>query len=206
MISKPTLILSFMTAALLSPLAQAGDWISMFDGETLEGWKVSTENPGTFSVEDGAIKVFGPRAHLFYGEEGNAKFKDFEFECEVKTAKGSNSGIFFHTAYQDKSWPGVGYEAQVNATHKDWRKTGSIYSFKDLKEAGHKDDEWFTYQIKVQGEKVTITIDGKVVNEYTEPSDHAPKTKRLGTGTIALQGHDPESMVHFRKLRIRKLD
>ena len=53
----------------------------MFDGKTLKGWKVNSENPATFSVEDGAIKVKGERAHLFYGENGNANFKNFEFEC-----------------------------------------------------------------------------------------------------------------------------
>jgi hypothetical protein len=204
--TRTTMKLVALAAGLLiTPLAQAGDWVTMFDGKTLDGWKVNIENPKTFSVEDSAIKVAGPRTHLFYGKDGNAKFKDFEFECEVMTKKGSNAGIFFHTAYQDTGWPNVGYEAQVNATHKDWRKTGSVYSFQDVREAPHADDEWFTYNIKVQGKKVTITINGKVVNEYTEPDDHGEKTKRLGEGTIALQGHDPKSLVYFRKLRIRKL-
>ena len=197
----PLLVLSFSNVVV-----QAGDWINMFDGKTLKGWKVNTENPKTFSVVGGAIKVFGPRTHMFYGEDGNAKFKDFEFECEVKTAKGANAGIFFHTSYQANGWPQVGYEAQVNATHGDWRKTASVYSFKDVKKAPHRDDEWFTYNIKVKGKKVTITINGKVANEYTEPDDHKDKTKRLGEGTIAIQGHDPKSLIYFRKLRIRKLD
>ena len=160
----------------------------------------------TFSVEDGAIKVQGKRTHLFYGEDGNAKFKNFEFECEVKTAEKANAGIFVHTAYQAEGWPDQGYELQVNATHGDWRKTGSVYSFQDLKEPGHKDGEWFKYQIKVEGKKITVTINGKVVNEYTEPADHAEKTKRLSEGTIALQGHDPGSLIYFRNLRIRKQD
>ena len=178
----------------------------MFDGKSLDGWKVNTENPQTFSVEDGAIKVFGPRTHLFYGKDGNAQFKDFEFECEVKTTPGSNSGIFFHTTYQDKGWPAYGYEAQVNATHKDWRKTGSVYGLKDLKEPGHKDNEWFTYNLKVEGKTVTISINGKVVNIYTEADDHTWKKKRINKGTIALQGHDPKSIVFFKNLRIRSLD
>jgi len=199
--------LSMMTGlAFASSVASAGDWVNMFDGKTLKGWKVNSENPATFSVEDGAIKVKGERAHLFYGENGNANFKNFEFECEVKTAKNANAGIFFHTKYQDNGWPSIGHEAQVNATHSDWRKTGSIYSFQDLREPGHQDDEWFTYNIKVEGKKVTITINGKVTNEYTQPKDHADKTKRIGEGTIALQGHDPGSLVYFRNLRIRKMD
>jgi len=196
------------TAALIfsAPLSLAGDWVDMFDGKTLKGWKVNAENPKTFSVVDGTIKVDGPRAHLFYGEDGNAKFKNFEFECEVKTAEKANSGIFIHTKYQAEGWPSQGYECQVNATHGDWRKTGSIYSLQDLKKPGHKDGEWFTYNIKVEGKKVTVTINGKVVNEYTEAADHKEKTKRLSEGTIALQGHDPESVIHYRKLRIKKLD
>jgi hypothetical protein len=196
----------FAIALLTTPFSFAGEWVSMFDGKTLEGWKVNSENPETFSVEEGAIKVKGPRAHLFYGEDGNAKFKNFEFECECKTAKGANAGIFIHTKYQDSGWPSQGYECQVNATQQDWRKTGSIYSFQDLRDPGHKDDEWFIYNIKVEGKKITVTINGKVVNEYTEPEDHKEKTKRLGEGTIALQGHDPGSLVYFRKLRIKKLD
>ena len=199
--------LALATALLLSTsFAKAGDWIEMFDGKSLKGWKVNTENPATFSVENEAIKVNGNRAHLFYGEDGNADFQNFEFECEVKTSKNANSGIFIHTAYQAKDWPSQGYELQVNATQQDWRKTGSVYSFQDLKEPGHKDEERFKYQIKVEGKKITVTINGKVVNEYTEPADHAEKTKRLSKGTIALQGHDPGSLVYFRKLRIRKLD
>jgi len=198
-------LLSIILAATAS-LSFAGEWVEMFDGKTLKGWKVNPENPETFSVEDGAIKVQGKRTHLFYGEDGDARFKNFEFECEVKTAENANAGIFFHTKYQAEGWPEHGHEAQINASHKDPRKTGSIYSFQDLDKPGHKDDEWFTYTIKVEGKKVTVSINGKIVNEYTEPDDHGEKTKRLSEGTIALQGHDPGSLVYFRKLRIKSLD
>lgn len=201
-----TKIMALTAGLLLTSLCQASEWESMFDGKTLSGWKVNEENPNTFSIENGTIKVAGPRSHLFYRGKGDAKFKDFEFECEVMTKKDANSGIFFHTAYQKTGWPSSGYEAQVNASHGDWRKTGSIYSFKDVKEASHPDDEWFTYNIKVQGNKVTITINGKVVNEYTQPENHSDKTKRFGEGTIALQGHDPKSVIYYRDLRIRTLD
>jgi len=206
MFKNTKLILSLFAVLVLTPVAQAGDWVSMFDGKSLQGWKASTENPETFTVEDGTIKVFGPRAHLFYGADGNSKFTNFEFECEVKTTEGANSGIFFHTSYQDKGWPSYGYEAQVNATHEDWRKSGSVYGVKDLREIAHKDNEWFTYLIKVEGKKVTIKFNGEVVNEYIEPADHTWKKKCLRTGTIAIQGHDPKSLVYFRNLRIRSLD
>ncbi|MEM1083535.1 MAG: DUF1080 domain-containing protein [Verrucomicrobiota bacterium] len=198
-------ILSLTTALTFLLVPAHADWIEMFDGKSLDGWKVSTENPGSFRIEEEAIVTDGPRAHLFYGKDGTADFKDFEFECEVMTAKGANAGIFFHTRYQEEGWPNYGYEAQVNATHKDVRKTGSVYAFKDVNEVHHKDGEWFTYRVRVEGSKVTVSLNGKVINEYLEPEDHADKTRRLSTGTIALQAHDPDSIVRFRKLRIRKL-
>src|SRR4028118_1789500 len=91
-------------------------WISLFDGASLANWKAS-EHPSTFSVENGMIVVHGPRAHLFYeGPVMNHRFKNFEFKASVMTTKGSNSGIFFHTAYQETDWPSKGYEVQVNNT------------------------------------------------------------------------------------------
>jgi hypothetical protein len=41
-------------------------WVSLFDGKSFAGWRVNEENPKTFSIEDGTIKVAGERTHLFY--------------------------------------------------------------------------------------------------------------------------------------------
>src|SRR5690349_21802163 len=77
--------------------APAAGWVSLFDGKSLNNWKIS-EHPETFSVKDGSIMVFGERAHLFYeGPVGNHNFKNFEFKAQVMTTPGSNSGIFVHT-------------------------------------------------------------------------------------------------------------
>ena len=104
------------------------DWIRLFDGKTLNGWKAS-DNPGTFRIEKGMIVVDGPRSHLFYvGPVMNHNFKNFEFKAEVMTTPGSNSGMYFHTEYRESGWPTRGYEVQVNNTHPDPRKTGSLYA------------------------------------------------------------------------------
>jgi len=80
-------------------------WQSLFDGKTLNNWKVGN-NAGTFKVEDGMIVVNGPVAHLFYdGDVNNHQFKNFEFKADVMTTPGSNSGIYFHTEYQQDGWP-----------------------------------------------------------------------------------------------------
>jgi hypothetical protein len=180
----------------------ADEWINLFDGKTFNGWKVTTENPGTFHIEDGMIVANGDRSHLFYeGDVMKHTFKNFEFKTKIMTTPGSNSGIFIHTEYQPDGWPKKGYEIQVNNTHTDWRKTGSIYAVKDVKETPAKDNEWFTESVTVVGKKITVKINDVVVNELTEE----PGKERLSSGTFALQGHDPKSKVFFKDIMVRVL-
>jgi len=204
---KTTVRLVAMTLGILacstgmSPGSQDG-WISLFDGKTLTGWRAS-ENPATFRVENGEIVVHGPRAHLFYdGPVRNHEFKDFELKADVMTKPGANSGIFIRTTFQPTDWPSKGYEVQVNNSQSDWRRTGSLYAVRDVREAG-KDNEWFTMHTIVRGRRVQIMVNGKQTVDYTEP-DSLPT--RLTGSTIALQGHDPGSEVHYRNIMIRPLD
>lgn len=188
-------------------LSKEKGWISLFDGKTLNGWKAS-ENKDTFSVRDGMIVAAGPRSHLFYvGPVENANFKNFEFQAEVKTQPGSNSGIYFHTAYQETGWPSKGYEVQINNTHSDWRKTGSLYGVKDVRQSPAKDNQWFTEHIIVKGKKIGIKVNGKTVVEYTEPPQvsRSDTGRKLSSGTFALQGHDPKSVVYFKNIMVRPL-
>jgi hypothetical protein len=203
-----TLVLLLSCSATKRRTAENG-WISLFDGTSLTGWKAS-ENPATFTVENGAIVVHGPRAHLFYeGPVQQHNFKNFEFKAQVMTTPGSNSGIFIHTAYQETGWPSKGYEIQVNQTHTDWRKTGSLYAIDDVKEVYVKDNEWYTEYVKVQDNKVTVKINDRTVVDYTEPAgvekQEGRAEKHLSSGTIALQGHDPNSKVYFKDVWVRPL-
>jgi len=183
------------------------EWISLFDGKSLDGWKAS-ENPETFKVEDGKIVVHGPRSHLFYvGDVQNHNFKNFEFKAQVMTTPGSNSGMYFHTEYQEEGWPSKGYEVQVNNSHTDWRRTASLYAIDDVRETPAKDNEWFTQHIIVQGKHVIIKVDGKTQVEYTEPDNlEADRGERkISSGTFALQGHDPESKVYYKDIMVKPL-
>ncbi len=193
-----------------SPKPGKGGFYSLFDGKSLDGWKAS-ETPNVFKVEDGAIIVNGPRSHLFYvGPVHNHDFKDFHLKCEVKTWPKANSGIYFHTDYQETDWPAKGYECQVNATHSDWRKTGSLYAVQDVREAPHQDGEWFPYEVIVKGNKITIIVNGKTTVEFTQGPDYKPPQgmdgRLLSHGTFALQGHDPESKAAFRNIQVKPLD
>lgn len=194
-------------AALFTPavFAAEAEWTTMFDGKSLDGWKAA-ENPAGFKVENGEIVVNGTRGHLFFlGADGKASFKDFEFQAEVMTTAGSNSGIFIHTTWQDKGWPSHGYEMQVNATHSDKIKTGSIYNVVMVNPAPHKDDEWFTYTITVKGGRITAKVNDQVVTDYEEKAEDIKGDRKLSAGTIALQAHDPKSLVRYRNLKIRAL-
>ncbi|MFQ6035819.1 MAG: DUF1080 domain-containing protein [Sedimentisphaerales bacterium] len=187
---------------------EASGWQSLFDGKTLNGWKAN-ENKNTFSVRDGMIVAAGPRSHLFYvGPIENANFKNFEFKADVMTKPGSNSGIYFHTKYQQAGWPSKGYEVQVNNTHKDWRKTGSLYAVKDVRESLAKDNEWFTEHIIVRGKRIIIKVNGKTAVDYTEPEDvsyEGMPGRKISSGTFALQGHDPRSTVYFKNIMVKPL-
>ena len=180
------------------------EWTELFDGVTLHGWKAS-ENPASFTVEDSTIVVHGPRAHLFYmGASGDASFTNFHFKADVMTSPGSNSGLYFHTAYQENGWPSKGYEAQVNNTYTaDPRKTGSLYGVDDVMEALVPDDQWFTEHIIVRGKRITIMINDSTVVDHVETDPQGER--RLDRGTFALQAHDPESRVRYRNILVKRL-
>jgi hypothetical protein len=181
-------------------------WESLFDGKTLNGWKAS-ENKNTFSVRDGMIVASGPRSHLFYvGPIQNANFKNFELKADIMTKPGSNSGIYFHTDYQETGWPNKGYEVQVNNTHTDWRKTGGLYAVKDVDESPAKDNEWFTEHIIVRDKRIIIKVNGKTTVDWTEPEGFKLENqpgRKLSSGTFALQGHDPKSVVYFKNIMVK---
>jgi hypothetical protein len=186
-------------------------WYSLFNGKDLTGWKVSEDNPDTFQVVDGEIVAHGPTAHLYYvGPVNDGHFKNFEWKCDVLTKPGANSGMYFHTKYLQSGWPAQGIEVQVNNTQRDPRKTGSIYRLRDIMHnSPAKDNKWFTQHVIVEGRHIVVKVNEKVVNDYTQPENlrrEAGWEKNvLSSGTFALQGHDPESEVHFRKVLVKPL-
>jgi hypothetical protein len=191
--------------------ADADGFYSLFNGKDLTGWKVN-ENPQSFKVEDGAIVVNGDRGHAFYdGPVANHDFKDFHFKAEVMCMPKSNSGIYFHTKFQPDGWPQVGFESQVNNTHGDPKKTAGLYNVKDvMNDSPAKDNEWFTYEIIVKGDTIKTVINGKTVTEWTQPADWkgagGQAERRIGSGTFALQAHDPVSKVLFKNIKVKPLE
>ena len=198
--------------AVPATFAQDG-WISLFNGKDFTGWKVGGDQ-STFTVKDGALVANGPVAHAFYdGPVQNHDFKNFELMVDVMTLPGSNGGVYFHTEFQESGFPKKGFEVQVNNTHGDTVKTGSLYHVKDIGADDIKgiveDNKWFTEEILVQDKTVTIKLNGKEVVNWTQPDDwnggREGPGRVLSHGTIALQGHDPKSTVYYKNIRIKPL-
>jgi len=202
----PKYIAIFLFASLSAHASETA-FETIFDGKTFDRWIKAAENPNSWTIEDGALLTKGPRSHLFF-DTGNAPLKNFHLKLEVMTKPGSNGGIFFHTAYQASGWPANGFESQVNVTHKDQRKTGSIYSVADVGHTPAKDNQWWTHEIIVEGATVTVKIDGITVIVYQQPKGAQAGekfTRVFGEGTIALQAHDPDSFVRYRNIRLKRL-
>lgn len=204
--------LALLPVLLFSLTALAADndgFIPLFNGKNLDGWKAS-DKPGTFSVEDGAIVVHGDRSHLFY--EGAVKehdFKNFHLRAEIMTFPGANSGVYFHTKWQETGWPDAGFEVQVNNSHGDKKRTAGLYDVKDNFQVPAKDNVWFVMEIIVEGKHVVTKVDGKVITDFTEADPvqppHGHPGRVIAQGTFAIQGHDPGSKVLYRKIEVKPL-
>jgi hypothetical protein len=219
-----------------TPRAEEG-FVSLFDGKTLDGWKVG-ENANVFHVRDGMIVMECPvtnhsPAHLFYvGNVNSHNFKNFDLRVEVMTFPCANSGIYFHTKYQDANWPKCGLECQVDNSHSDWRRTGSLWGIRNISwgpetpPADNKemvtilpkppvtDNAWYTQEVVYQDGWVTVKLNGETMFEYRIPDADVEHTLPTGMtwmpyGSFALQGHPPMpgqiSKAYFKNIRVKLL-
>lgn len=215
-ITRRNLIASLLSAPACLRAADDGEgWVSLFDGKTLNGWQPS-ENTSSWKVIDGQLAADGPRSHLFYnGPVKSADFRNFELKAEFRTRPLANSGIYFHTRFQEKNWPTKGFEVQVNATaegeggYRERKKSGSLYGVRNVYKAFAPDDQWNEMHIAVRGKQVRIALNGLLLVDYIEPDPPVVVEKNfnraLGSGTFALQCHDPGSKAYYRNVRVRPL-
>ncbi len=206
-------ILAFRPAnyKTVSNLTSDDGWVELINGKDFTGWK-ATENTSTWSIKDGLFQADGKVSHLFYeGEYLKDGFKNFELEVQVKTFKLANTGIYFHTKYQEKGWPNSGMEIQVNNTHIgegnyiELKKTASLYGLRNLYKAFGRDGEWMTVKARVESNRVQVWLNGMKTVDYLQPEKTFSAVKRLGKGTFALQGHDSLSKMQYKSFRVRRL-
>jgi hypothetical protein len=209
---------AFLGTVAAASLASAADgWTELFDGHSLNGWRPS-EHKDSWKVQDGALVADGGRSHLFYaGNFHGADFKNFELEVECQARHLCNSGVYFHTKYQETNFPGKGFEVQINNTHlgdggyRERKKTGSLYGIRNVYKQFVGDDQWFKMRVLVRGKSVQIHLNEMLVVDYVEPtppvippSDMEPE-RFLDHGTFALQCHNAGSVARFRSVRVRPL-
>jgi hypothetical protein len=172
----------------------ADGWVKMFNGQNLDGWK-ATERPDNWTVQDGMIVGKGERSHLFWMQE---ECENCEFKATVKISDKGNSGMYFRAQFGGPGWP-KGYEAQVNSSHGDPVKTGSLYNIVKNFDPLVPPDTWFTQHIIADGNHITIKVNDKVIVDHVEEKNLHTK------GYLALQQHDPGSTVMYKDLMFRKL-
>jgi hypothetical protein len=219
-----------------APAKDDKDWKPLFNGKDLTGWKlpddtntraftevVKVEKDGKvvayegkqkadgkqvplWRVEDGILVGSGPASHLF-SERGD--YENFRYRVEAMINDKGNSGQYFRAKYGG-GFP-QGYEAQIDATHTDKIRTGSLYpSFRKLSDeerkkvvvmndAPHKPDEWFTQEVIADGNHIIIKVNDKTTVDFVDEKNTYMK------GHFALQGHDPGTVVKFRKVEVIEL-
>jgi Domain of Unknown Function (DUF1080) len=182
---------------------------SLFNGKDLTGWKASA-NPESFKVENGAIiaNAIGQASHLFYdGAIGNHSFQDFDLRLDVLARYRSNGGVYVMTEFQPQGFPGKGFEIQVNNSHSDRIRTGSLYHVVDLSNIPGKDDEWIPMEIRSQGNTITVALKGQEVVRWTQPADwpgaYDTPNRKIAPGTIAFQSHDLYSVTAYSNIRVK---
>ncbi|MBX6312259.1 MAG: DUF1080 domain-containing protein [Isosphaeraceae bacterium] len=189
--------------ALVRPaLAQEKGWVSLFDGKTLNGWEKVGNAASQWEVKDGALCGSGP-ASMLVSTQG--PYKNFRLRAEIKINDKGNSGMYFRAKRQ----PGFtdGYEAQIDSTHTDPIRTGSLYGLCHVYKRLVEPDTWFTYEVEVldavwRGKPVT-KIKVKVNND--ELYEYLDFDQTFKEGHVAFQQHDPGSRVCIRKVEVMEL-
>lgn len=216
-------------------IVQASEWISLFDGETLNGWKRyhGDEIGPLWTMEDGAIKCDGQGHGEGSGEFGGSlitleAFGNFELELEWRISEGGNSGILYHVVekpeYSHAYVTGPEYQVRDDGTAdgtpaSDNKMAGSSYDMyaapatKKLNPVG----EWNTAKIVYKDGKVEHWLNGAKVVEFDESSeDYKAKFEqsKWSTGEYphwnsykegSIGLQDHGAAVWYRNIRIKKL-
>jgi len=197
------LVIAVCTCATHAAEPDKDSYVPLFDGKTLDGWEKVGNEASVWEVKDGAICGSGPASMLVCTK---GPYKNFRYRAEIKINDGGNSGMYFRTTRK----PGFsdGYEAQIDSTHRDPIRTGSLYGLCHIYKRLVEPDTWFTYELQVRDDvwrgkpvtRIKLTVNQAELYEYL---DFAQGWK---DGYFAFQQHDPGSKVEIRKVEMMELE
>ena len=176
------------------------EFVQLFNGKDLTGWKTHPDDKAKWEVKDGLIIGSGPAGHLFTERDD---FTDFVFRLTCSISDKGNSGQYFRTKFK-KAFPVSGqdgYEAQVNSTGSDKVKTGSLYNFVKVYDILVQPDTEFTQEVTAIGNHIVIKVNGKTTVDLKIDDEK----KLFLKGHLAIQQHDPGSVVKVRKVEVKEL-
>jgi hypothetical protein len=189
--------------------AKDAEWRNLFNGVDLAGWE--HVGPGEFVIEDGLLKSRGGMGLLWYHNE---KFSNVDIRIVYRNPGGANSGVFIRIPEQpSEPWMPVnrGYEVQIDNNADEFHRTGVLYSFTKAAAQPSQSDQWNTMQIRLDGDRTIVHVNGELVTDYREGDPVPPKKEwyepdrglRQESGFIGVQNHGLEDTVYFREISVR---
>ena len=164
-------------------------WISLFDGETLYGWRPNSD--ANWRVEKKTIIVDSGTPGLLVT---TAQFGDYVLKCDFRSARGTNSGIFLHTPFKATDPAKDCYELNIAPPDNPF-PTASIVK-RSKAEGNFESEDWQTFEATLDRANVKIAVNGKTVLEYVDPTP-------LLRGHIGLQLN--QGKVEFRNIKLKPL-
>jgi len=207
-------VVMVLCAAAAPAQAQNG-WVTILDAKSFKDWKVAPESPksrveesatekkviagdslhdGRWTFENGVLHGEGGVSHIF---SPRGDYENFVERAEIKIKDKGNSGQYFRTAFGN-GFPN-GYEAQVNSTHTDPVRTGSLYGFVKVLDQLVPPDTWFTQEVTAVGNHIVIKVNGKTTVDYVDTKNTHTK------GHFAFQQHNLGSEVWIRNVQVKEL-
>jgi len=207
-------VMMMLFAAVAPAQAQSG-WVTILDAKSFKDWKVAPESPkshveesatekkvvagdslhdGRWTFKDGVLHGEGGVSHIF---SPRGDYENFSYRAEIKISDKGNSGQYFRTEFGN-GFPN-GYEAQVNSTHTDPVRTGSLYGFVKVFDQLVPPNTWFTQEVTAVGNHIVIKVNGKTTVDYVDTKNTHMK------GHFAFQQHNLGSEVWIRNVQVKEL-
>jgi hypothetical protein len=209
------LLAAFVLCSAAPRMEAQGHWVTILDAKSFKDWKVAPERSsarveetatekrvvagdslrdGKWSFNNGVLHGEGGVSHIF---SPRGDYENFSYSAELKISDKGNSGQYFRTAFGN-GFPD-GYEAQINSTHTDPVRSGSLYGLAKVTDMLVPPNTWFTQEVTAVGNHITIKVNGKTTVDFVDEKNRHTK------GHFAFQQHNLGSEVWIRNVKVKEL-